>query len=201
MDERLRRLDRQRRLGDDPAALLLARLRSGQLDPLKVQLALHFGLPYGQEALAMCDESIAVPCPCRSRARTTSDGPGCFQCSDTGVMGLPNDLLPAVAALGEHLSEELLYQWTSECLAHAAKSASAQPIDRYGLLDREIGLARWLADAQSQLDEQWRLNRNQHPNRLRQVCAALVTACYRLCAHSAAERTWQRQRLAELLIA
>lgn len=208
MDERLRRLERQRRLGDDdPATVLVARLRSGQLDPFNVQLALHFGLPYGREALAMCNESISVPCAsCRSRSpRDESDEErslSCFKCSGTGAMVLPQDLLPAVKALGEHLSDDLLYRWSSECLEHAAKSAAARPVGRYEHLERAQALARWLADSRSQLDEQWRLSQlQQHARRLRPMCAEMVTACYRLCAHSSEERAWQRQRLAELLVA
>lgn len=174
MDYALRRQLRDAALpGSSRAALLAQRLRAGEIDPHRVALAAHFGLP---EARLICPDPLPRrDCSCTGRTR-----PRCRVCRGQGSREVPTDLIPAVSVLQDEIGLPTIRQWAVDCAEHAASYLSRRPADLVTLRGR-------MATA-------------LQPGSVSTTLRLLVSFCYQLTGHRAEERRWQTQRLGELLV-
>lgn len=172
MDSSLRTLEREAARGDPAArsALLVARVRAGQLSARRVQLAAHFGLA---EVVHLSSGLDGLPCPCaRRRSELLDVSLTCYHCQGTGVRKPPTDLIPAVEALADEIGDEVLTRWANESMERV----------------------RAKIDHDSQVTPQF-----TSPSVSGRATRA-VTWAYRISGNSAEERAWQRRRLGELLV-
>ena len=175
MDDSLRRLEREAACGDPAArsALLVARVRAGQLSERRVQLAAHFGLA---EVVHLSPGLDGLPCPCDGRRGEGRQGHvlTCYLCQGTGTRKPPTDLIPAVEALADEIGFEVLAAWAREAVDRVRVKYAMSD-------DTPVWAAGFVQGA------------NTHMTRA-------VSWAYRMSGNSAEERAWQRRRLGELLV-